>query len=142
MPKIDFYLLNDSKPSALYLFACRLVEKAYLHKHATYIAVASQPIAEQLDNLLWTFKDNSFIPHQIFNPSQTQVAPIQISTHNQAPAHCDLLLNLTSEIPEFHREFNRIIEIVPNDDAWKAQSRNHFKFYREQGYEIQTHPIN
>jgi len=140
MIRVDFYLLTDSSQEARQLFACRLAEKAYQKKHQIYILVNSMAAAEQLDQLLWTFQDDSFLPHEIYSQNTPLSAPIQIGTSGY-PATCDTLFNLTSALPDNIEHFSRIIEIVPNNENERQQARDRFRLYRQKGYSLQTHNI-
>ena len=121
--RIDFYLLNEAAPEALWLTACRLLEKAYLKKHQVFVYCAHQQDAEHLDELLWTFKPDSFIPHHIQGEGPEPPPPIQIG-YSQEP-----------------RGFNDILFNLSPDEAAKTISRDHFREYRKKGFEPQTHNI-
>ena len=65
MARVDFYVLNQSGEQARRQFACKLAEKAYRLKNTVHIVAGSRADAERLDELLWTFRDGSFVPHHI-----------------------------------------------------------------------------
>ena len=67
MPEASFYILPSQSLSDRFLFACKLIEKAYRCGQYCYVVTDSLQQSQQLDNLLWTFRKNSFIPHQIFD---------------------------------------------------------------------------
>lgn len=141
---VDFYLLEDSTDDAKWLLACRLAEKAYLRRHQVFIYCDCQDTAEMLDELMWIFKENSFIPHNIQGEGPKSPPPIQIgyAGYTTDPAgFSDILFNLSDEIPVFHQRFKRIIEIVPHNDTEKEISREHYRQYRINGLKIQTHSI-
>lgn len=142
--RADFYLLPDADPQASALFACRLIEKAYLKKHRIFIYCDDKATAEDLDELLWSFKDESFIPHNIQGEGPEPAPPIQIGYHaDQKPiAFTDILLNLASTIPVFYTQFKRIFELVTEDEASKITRRSHYQTYRQQGLAVQTHSIH
>ncbi len=142
MPQVDFYLLKQTAIEARYPFACRLLEKAYQHGHQLLVHTSSKEESTYFDNLLWTFSDASFIPHNQLDNAQEPRPPLQISEGLAAQHHNDILLNLNNEIPAFFQQFKRVIEIVPADDAWRKQARNHFRHYREAGCEINTHDLS
>jgi len=141
---VDFYLLEDSTDDAKWLLACRLAEKAYLRRHQVLIYCDCQDTAEMLDELMWIFKENSFIPHNIQGEGPNSPPPIQIgyAGYTTDPTgFSDILFNLSDEIPVFHQRFKRIIEIVPHNDLEKEISREHYRQYRISGFKIQTHAI-
>lgn len=142
MPSVDFYFIAPEGPEARLLFACRLLEKAYLQQHQIYVQVEDAQKAQYLNNLLWTFRDESFIPHSLQESVETAAAPIQIGYSQQAPAHQDILLNLSSEIPSFHETFKRILEVIPNGQEQETKAEEHREFYDQKGYKITTHQLS
>ncbi|MBL4794431.1 MAG: DNA polymerase III subunit chi [Pseudomonadales bacterium] len=140
MTRVDFYILPDQSPQARLPFACRLVEKAYRMGHKIFI-LASEEDAHQLDELLWQQKPDSFLPHNILGEGPNAPPPIQIGYGQDAGNHRDVLINLTEKVPEYFGRFNRVTEIVPQDDAIKQASRINFKFYREKGCTVNSHDL-
>ena len=136
--QVDFYVLAAAlKPD---LFICRLSEKAYLQNKKIHVHAASEQHAQLLDTMLWTFRDDSFVPHDIFGAEPKAIPPIQIGHLADKANHQEVLINLHPEIPEIAWQSQRIIEIVT--DNTKAKSREHYKAYRQQGYTIKSHAIN
>jgi DNA polymerase-3 subunit chi len=140
--KIDFYVLRASGNAARAQFACRLAEKAYRLQNTVHIQAANVQSAAQLDELLWTFRDGSFVPHEVLNTAGAdRNAPVTIGCNTARPAECDLLINLGDSIPESPGSFPRIAEIVTADDDCKAQSRHRFVEYRDDGHTLETHKL-
>lgn len=140
--RVDFYLLQENQPQIGWLTACRLLEKAYLRKHRVFVLCNNQEDALLLDELLWTFKEDSFIPHNLQGEGPEPPPAIQIGYEGKPQGFNDILLNMSSTIPAFHTQFRRIMEIVLNDDAAKEISRQHYREYRNQQFELHTHQIN
>lgn len=140
--RVDFYLLKDDQPEASWLVACRLLEKAYSKGHQVFVLCDHQKDAETLDELLWIFKDESFIPHNLQGEGPEPPPPIQIGYGQEPRGFHDILLNLSSRIPSFHHRFKRIMEIVSSNEAARETSRQHYKEYRAKGYHLQTHDID
>lgn len=140
--RVDFYLLAKGSEQAQVLLACRLLEKAYIRGHRVFVYCKNQQEAETLDELLWTFKDNSFIPHNLQGEGPEPPPPIQIGYKEEPRGFNDILLNLHSEIPSFYSRFKRIIEIISNDESEKEQGRNRYREYRLKQCELQTHEIS
>ena len=63
MTRVDFYISKNNHPDDRAKLACRLAEKAYQMKHRIYVHTDDRQQAEQLDQLMWVFRDGSFIPH-------------------------------------------------------------------------------
>lgn len=141
MPKVDFYLIADNSLENSLNFVCKLLEKAYQQKHHVYVHMNNEAEAHTLDDLLWTFRDEAFIPHHIANLTTSSISPIIIGYGQKPTQSQDILLNLTKEILPFYNQFNRIIEIVPNESKFKEISRNKFRKYKEDNCELATHDL-
>ncbi|KTD63464.1 DNA polymerase III, chi subunit [Legionella santicrucis] len=139
--RVDFYLVANEQDNARWLLACRLLEKAYAKGHKVYVLCANKQDAEFLDELLWTFKEDSFIPHHLQGEGPEPPPPIQIGYEREPRGFNDILLNLSNDIPPFYTKFKRIMEIVLNIEADKEQSRIHYRDYRAKGCELYTHQL-
>jgi DNA polymerase-3 subunit chi len=139
--RVDFYVLPSADPGTRLQFACRLTEKAYTLNNRTYAHVGDAARARELDELLWTFRDGSFIPHEIASDSSNDAPPVVIGHKIDTGADGDLLINLADSIPTFFDRFERVAEIVDASDEGRRSGRERFAFYRDNGYEPNTHKI-
>lgn len=142
MPKIDFYVLPDANPQGRHLLACRLTEKAFSHGHRVYIYTESPAQSAMLDELLWTFRDKSFIPHALNGDPRLTDAPVVLG-HTQAPppASATVLINLGTTVPDFFESFERVTELVDQSEETKRLARERFRHYRERGFSPETHNL-
>lgn len=137
MTDIDFYILSAQEPQQRLDFACRLVEKAYRSRCKVYIHFDNEDQASTFDELLWSYRDNSFIPHGLIsNDELEENCPVHIGFGDQQPPNFDVLVNLASEIPATFARHKRLLEIVIQQDAVLTATRLHYKFYKERGYPI------
>ncbi|MCH7502887.1 MAG: DNA polymerase III subunit chi [Proteobacteria bacterium] len=142
MAQIDFYILRQSGEQARQTFACRLAEKAYRLDNTVHIHTDSKAIAERIDELLWTFRDGSFVPHHLAGHAQQDLAsPVTIGFGADDVEPRDLLINLSDAIPECSDAFPRVAELVTSDEDCKQRSRKRFAEYREQGHQLETHKV-
>ena len=146
MTKVDFYILPADSIEQRHLFACRLVDKAFKLGHQIYLHTDNEAQAKALDDLLWSWRASSFIPHDIKAPLAAQQKPATIQVgygdaDQSAAEHNDLLINLTEQIPEFFSRFERVAEIVVQIPAITDATRNSFRFYRNRGYELESHDL-
>ena len=142
MARVDFYILAQVDERARQVLACKLAEKAWRLDNTVYIHAGSQADAERLDELLWTFRDGSFVPHGLAGRNDgTESSPIMIGSDTQSAEERDLLINLCDEIPPFAADFPRVAELVTSDDNCKQASRKRYAAYREQGHELNTHNL-
>lgn len=139
MTKVDFYVLPETTGEARWLFACKLAEKVQRMGMHVLIAMDSEAEARQLDELLWTFKPESFIPHQLINSGKP--SPVEITFNEQAGDHQGLLLNLSNTIPSWFSRFERISEVVIQEPHMLAISRERYSFYKSRGYPIETRKL-
>lgn len=137
MSKVDFYVLKDNKNKLQ--FVCHLLEKAYQQKSSVYVHTADQQSANQLDDYLWTFRDNSFIPHALSSEGYQPAPPIQIGFAEKDRIKSPILINLSNQFFDFHTQYQRVIEIV--DEQNKDQLREYFKKYREQQCDLTTYNV-
>lgn len=124
------------------VFICKLVEKAYREQHRVYIRTATPEQTRQLDNLLWTFRAGSFIPHQIYSgvlPAREN--SVILGTLEAPDDWLQTLINLAPEIPEMPGEYKFIIEVLDNSEACKQAGRKRYRDYQRMGLKINTHTI-
>lgn len=137
MTDIDFYILSAQEPQQRLDFACRLVEKAYRSRCKVYIHLDNDAEAKAFDELLWNYRENSFIPHGLVGSDDLEEnCPVYIGSGDQQAPHFDVLLNLATDIPATFARHKRLLEIVIQQDAVLAATRLHYKFYKERGYPI------
>ena len=142
MARIDFYILSQQGPRERHSFACRLAEKAYRLDNTVHIHAGSRELAEQLDDLLWTFRDGSFVPHDLLSPTAVdRQSPVTIGFDNGPAQPSDLLINLADDVPPFAGSFPRVAELVTSDEDCKRQSRRRFVAYRDDGHTLETHNL-
>ena len=139
--RVDFYLLAGDNINHLRVFCCRLAEKAWKLGHRVWIRTGDEHETRQLDDLLWTFSDSSFLPHACADDDQAQHSPVIIGT--QPPASTfDLLINLASDVPVQAAQAARIAEILNDDSELKQQGRARYAYYDKNNYTLQHHTIN
>ncbi|MGI9203390.1 MAG: DNA polymerase III subunit chi [Woeseiaceae bacterium] len=142
MSQVDFYVLQADGDGARHQFACRLAEKAYRLNNTVHIKVRDADTMRQLDDLLWTFRDGSFVPHEISGAATAETAsPVTVGHDDWPTTNPDLLINLGEAVPENMSSFPRVAEVVTSDEGSKAQSRERFAQYRDQGHTLNTHKL-
>lgn len=142
MARVDFYILAQPDERARQLLACKLAEKAWRLDNSVYIHTKDRASAERLDELLWTFRDGSFVPHGLADRSDgTESSPIVIGCDSEGVEARDLLINLGDEIPGFVEGFPRVAELVTSDDNCRSLSRKRYATYRDQGHDLTTHKL-
>ena len=140
--RVDFYILAQTNTGNRDLVACRLVEKAYKLGRKVYIHTDSPEQAQRLDDLLWTFRPGSFVPHAQHPASSADGEVAVLIGHDTPPEHdSDVLINLSAAVPAFFSRFERVAELVDQSEEHKSLAREHFRFYRDRGYDLHTHNL-
>lgn len=141
MTQVDFYVLADAAQGDRYHLAARLVNKAWASGHRILIHTQDAREAQHMDRLLWTWEEQSFIPHGLLGSADAALNPVLIGDGSQDSAEHDVLINLSNEVPLFFSRFERLAECVDHDPAARSASRERYKFYREHGYPLYKHDI-
>jgi DNA polymerase III subunit chi len=142
MTEVSFYLLSSDLLQERYLFACKLIEKAYRNGQFCYILTDNDEQSRLLDDLLWTFRAGSFIPHQIYTGQPPSSDKVVLIGSVNAPRHSQsLLFNLSSIYPEHISKTKRILEIIDNCEVTKVAARSRYRQYQQAGLNVKTHNI-
>ena len=141
MTEVDFYLLKDDSARSRVQFACRLADKAYRLGNRVFIHTESANQTRQLDDLLWTFQQNSFVPHGVYENEQDNPPPVQLAHDTEPDAGSQVLINLATDVPVFFSRFERVAELVNDSANVREQGRKRYSFYKDRGYQLRTHEI-
>lgn len=140
MSRVDFYILAEgTQPER---FACSLTAKAWSNGKRVHIHAADERAASGLDDLLWTYRDISFIPHAIYSTEAVDSEPVTIGFGSHYPAHNEVVINLDQEIPDYFSSYERVVEIVGGNEQRKQLARQRYRHYRDNNYEIHDHKID
>jgi DNA polymerase-3 subunit chi len=142
--RVDFYILNSAAPQQRWTLACRLTEKAYLKDLRVIILSETAADAKVCDDLLWTFTDRSFVPHQLCQDrdSMDPQTPVHLTHDLDTVGSADLLVNLSGRLPLGLERFARIAEIIDAEPERRRLGRERFKAYREQKLALETHQMD
>jgi len=141
MTRIDFYSLEPDSRGDRFILACRLVERIRAQELRVLILCPDREEARHLDRLLWTLRQESFLPHGLVGNVDAELTPILISLDGSPESEHQVLLNLSRELPSEWERFERLCDLVDNDPAVRQAGRTRFRAYREQGHEPNHHKI-
>ncbi len=141
MTQVDFYILKEGASGDRYQLACRIAEKAYRQGRRVLIQTCSNEEANHVDRLLWTYKQNSFIPHGLPEKVDRSITPILVNPKPDPGDEHDVLINLCQETPDFFSRFERVAELIDHDPQVKLAGRQRYRFYRDRGYQLNSHDI-
>jgi DNA polymerase III subunit chi len=142
VPEINFYVLPTESSQERYLFACKLIEKAYRSGVFAYVLTDSLEQSQLIDDLLWTFRAGSFIPHQIYTGEVFSIEnTVLIGSSSPLEHWQSSVINLSSQCPQNFQQVERILEILDNSEETKTVGRNRYRQYQQAGIEIATHKM-
>jgi DNA polymerase III subunit chi len=137
MTSIDFYFNAQDRLQV----ACRLAGKAAAQDKRMLIYAPTADMAQRIDRLLWTWQAIGFVPHCAVNDPLAADTPVLIASGEETLQRCELLLNLSDACPPHFERFERLLEVIPAEQAERTAGRERYKFYRDRGYRIANHDL-
>jgi DNA polymerase-3 subunit chi len=133
MPRIEFYVLSSTTPAERLRVACQLAMKAWRAGMPVFLRGSDGAQCAELDDLLWRFKAESFVPHSLYQDDAQ--APVVIGLDEQPSSPQGVLINLGSTLSPQVDCFSRVIEIVNQEPDLLTACRENFRSYRQRGYD-------
>ena len=138
--QVDFYVLDQATAESRWQFCSRLLPKVIGRQQRCSVLVNSEAEAEQLDSWLWQQPPESFLPHAIKTSGSEANHPIEIVSSPTASAAA-VCINLRPEVPSNHADIPRLVEVVCQLPDVLNSTREKYRFYRQLGYPLQSHPV-
>jgi len=138
--EVSFYILPTESLQDRYQFACKLIEKAYRSGSFCYVLTDSDEQSRIIDDLLWTFRAGSFIPHQIYAGEPPSIEKTVLIGSLDAPDRWQkVVFNLSSRYPDIGPQTERVLEILDNSETTKEAGRNRYRQYQQADMPITTY---
>lgn len=146
MTRISFYILQSDSAEAKLGFSCQLVDKAMRQGNKVMVHTAHEGETKEIDDLLWRFKPESYLPHAAVSANETDSPvqndqPILISHNDSLSAHHDVMVNLANTVPANFARYTRFAQIVNQESECLKASRQLFAFFKERGYPIEVNKL-
>jgi DNA polymerase-3 subunit chi len=138
-PRIDFY--HDAQDKLV--VAARIAQKACAAGQRLLVVAPEPAVRDAFDRVLWTFQPLSFVPHCRAGHRLEAETPVVLADQVCDPAgeKPDVLINLGVEVPAGFERFDRLIEIVAQDEEDRQPARERFRQYRAAGHEVTSHRL-
>lgn len=133
MPRIEFYVLSTAVPAERLRAACQLAMKAWRAGLPVFLRGNDAQQCSEVDELLWRFKAESFVPHSLYQDDAQ--APVVIGLDEEPSSAQGVLINLDSTLSPQVERFSRVIEIVNQEPDLLTACRENFRSYRQRGYD-------
>ena len=131
-------LFVQTSSSQMEVRACELAEENYARGRRVQIIALDQQQAERLDDLLWTFKPDSFVPHGLWADSLDEsVHPVVITTCEEAVKGMDSLLMMGYGDVDLVRQFSHAVHLVVADNEKRIEnSRRYWTLLKDAGFSL------
>ncbi len=134
-PRVVFY---DVEPDAWDAWIVKLASAAWSRSGARLMIMVDGPErAAEVDRLLWSFTEESFLPHEIVeeeNPLSDPDARVLISWSATNPHKANLLALDSPADLDFAATFEVVMDVVDRRSEKRlVSSRERFKAWRERG---------
>ena len=118
--------------------ACEIAEENYARGNRVQIVVVDQEQAERLDDLLWTFKPDSFVPHGLWAGSPHEPEePVVITTGKEALKDMDALLMMGYSDVDLVRQFSHVFHLVVTDNQERLDnSRRYWTLLKDADFSL------
>ena len=144
MSQVTFYILDESpieQTPAHFAQACSLAAFYYQQNRKVFIYTDNQQDAFMVDEYLWQFDGDSFVPHNLLGEGPAFGTPVEISW--MPPTHPrPVLINLSLQLPDFSSNFQQIIDFVPSDEQLKIAARLRYSAYKKLGHSLSTEKLS
>jgi len=135
MSRADFYLIDKPRfREQPLLLVCELAKRAFATQQSTLILARDHAQAEALDELLWAFDEDAFIPHQLAGDDDDADTAVLIVPPGVDTPERPLVINLRENCPDGRCE--RVLEVVAADPAERDGSRLRWREYQRRGFEL------
>jgi DNA polymerase-3 subunit chi len=139
MTRVDFYRLADGDPLQA---VCRVVSKAYTAGYRVRLFASDEAHLADLDQRLWTFRQNAFVPHARRDRVDTRFPePVVLADDCADPGSAEVLVCATPPPPDCLPVYARVAEFVPADPRERQAARERYARYRDQGFDLHVHDL-
>ena len=141
MPRADFYLIDKPRfREQPLLLVCELAKRGFAANLPILVLARDAAQAEAIDDLLWSFDPDEYLPHQIAGMDEgDDETPILIATPEMDVPARAMLINLRDAAPT--GSFDRVLEVVPADPSARCPLRERWKHYQALGFDVTKHDM-
>jgi len=114
-----------------------LVERTLARGWRAVVQAGSEERVEALDTLLWTFAEDSFLPHGTKRDGNAPQQPVYLTTEDTNPNGATVRFLVDGAEAAEHTGYDRIVYLFDGHDAGAVtRAREQWKAAREAGCEV------
>lgn len=134
MTQIGFYhLLKLPLDQAL----PKLLEKAVAAGHRVVVRAGSDARVEHLNSRLWTYSEESWLPHGAAEDGEPQMQPIWLTAAEDNPNGAKVLVICDGAAPASLDGYDRCLDLFDGNDPDAVQAaRERWKGWKAAGHEL------
>lgn len=138
MARVDFAFGAADRLRA----ACGVVRKHYQAGHSVVVYSRDAPLLERFNQMLWGVAPTAFVPHVFVDDPLAAQTPVLLTSMPPAAEPKAWLLNLDAQCPPGCEQFERVLEIVSQEEEEIRAARERWKQYKSQGHDVLAHDIS
>ena len=134
MTEIAFYHLERAR---LELALPKLLEKTLVAGKRALVIVGTEERVESLANALWTYEQDSWLPHGTAKDGNAEVQPVWLATDDANPNGATFLFLADGMTTDRLGDFERCFQIFDgNDPVMVDIAREHWTAYKDAGHDL------
>ncbi|MEX1826219.1 DNA polymerase III subunit chi [Luteibacter sp. CQ10] len=140
MPRADFYLIDKPRfRDDPLLLVCELAKRAFAAQQPTLILTRDFEQAEAIDERLWDFDEDAYVPHQLAGDDDDGNIAVLIVPPGVDTPDRPMVINLRDVCAP--GRYDRVLEVVAADPAEREGSRARWTEYKKGGFEVNKHDM-
>ncbi len=137
MTEISFYLVGDANtPAGADAMLPMLLEKILQSGHKAVVRCPDAKRMERLDEYLWTYTAESFLPHGSKDGDNAAEQPIYLTTEDENPNGADILVQLSGAEASDFSSYARVLDVFEGSEPQKTAARKRWKDLKDKGYPL------
>ena len=136
MTDISFYQVMNATPASVDATLPALLNKALQSGKNVVVKCPSVERMERLDEALWTFKEDSFLPHGTQADKFAEKQPIYLTTEDENPNGAEILVVISGATSADFSSYERVMDMFEASDIQKQNARKRWKDLKSKGYPL------
>ena len=136
MSRVDFYHLQNKRLEDV---LPKLLEKVYAINKRAVVRIGNSERVDFLNSLLWTYEEQSFLPHGSKKDGMSEMQPIWLTSENDNPNEAEFLFlaDGAEATVEEVQKYERIFNIFDGNSAESLnKARTFWKELKQQSVDI------